>query len=139
MLKKLKSTRGSQVVEFALMLPLLLILVFGIIDFGMAIFDKAVITNSSREGARVGVVYRYPQPTATELQTIVTNTVTSYCATNLITFGGPTTPTVTVSGGASSGTDLTVTVDYTYNYLAISNLIGVAPIAMRSTTVMRME
>ena len=51
----------------------------------------------------------------------------------------PTTPTVTVSGGASSGTDLTVTVDYTYNYLAISNLIGVAPIAMRSTTVMRME
>ena len=44
--------RGAAVVEFALILPILLILLVGTIDASLALYDKAVITNASREGAR---------------------------------------------------------------------------------------
>src|SRR5215469_15927355 len=46
------SERGAAAVEFALLLPLLLLLVFGIIDFGRAINAQITITQAAREGAR---------------------------------------------------------------------------------------
>ena len=59
--------RGTATVEFGLLLPVLLLIVSGIIEFGMALFDKAVITNASREGARAGIVLRVPAISATEI------------------------------------------------------------------------
>ncbi len=56
---KIKSENGASAVEFALVLPLLLVLVFGIIEFSIFLYDKAVITNASREGAQAGDVARY--------------------------------------------------------------------------------
>ena len=50
--KFFKCQRGAAAVEFAIVLPLLLVFVFGIIEFGFLLYDKAVITNASREGAR---------------------------------------------------------------------------------------
>jgi Flp pilus assembly protein TadG len=47
------SDRGAAAVEFALLLPLLLLLVFGIIDFGRAINAQITINQAAREGARV--------------------------------------------------------------------------------------
>jgi hypothetical protein len=55
---KMKNNRGVAIVEFAIVLPLLAILLFGIIEFGFIIYNKAMITNASREGARIGIVYR---------------------------------------------------------------------------------
>src|SRR5512135_1792339 len=84
--------RGAAAVEFAIVLPLLVILTFGIIEFGIYIYDKAMITNASREGARAGVVYRtdsggtYSPLAAGEITTIVTN----YLAGKLVTFGAST-------------------------------------------------
>jgi Flp pilus assembly protein TadG len=46
------SERGAAAVEFALLLPLLVLLVFGIIDFGRAINAQITITQAAREGAR---------------------------------------------------------------------------------------
>ena len=46
--------KGSVVVEFALIFPLLLFIVFSIIECSLALYDKAVITNASREAARAG-------------------------------------------------------------------------------------
>jgi len=43
--------KGQALVEFALILPLLLILVVGALDFGRLFFTKIVITNAAREGA----------------------------------------------------------------------------------------
>ena len=43
-------------VELALALPMMLLLIFGAVEFGTAMYDKAVITNASREGARFGIV-----------------------------------------------------------------------------------
>lgn len=53
---KIKSQRGAQIVEFALVLPLLLVIMMLIIDFGFLVYNKAVITNASREAARAGTV-----------------------------------------------------------------------------------
>ena len=49
-----KSQSGASAVEFAIVLPILVLLVFGIIEFSVAFYDKAMITNASREGARAG-------------------------------------------------------------------------------------
>ncbi|MFM8446971.1 MAG: TadE/TadG family type IV pilus assembly protein [Candidatus Nanopelagicaceae bacterium] len=51
-LKKIKSDSASVVVEFALVVPLLLTLVFGITDFGRLFYANLSITSASREGAR---------------------------------------------------------------------------------------
>ena len=49
---------GQALAEMALILPILLLLVFGLIEFGTAWRDYQVITNAAREGARWSVVYR---------------------------------------------------------------------------------
>ena len=48
--------RGQSLVEFALVLPVFLILIFGIVDFGLGLRAWITITNAAREGARVGAV-----------------------------------------------------------------------------------
>lgn len=45
---------GQAVVEFALVLPLFLLLLFAAVEFGRAYFHLHLLTNASREGARVG-------------------------------------------------------------------------------------
>jgi len=51
-----KNEKGAQAVEFALVLPFLLIIIFMVIDFAFLVYNQAVITNASREAARVGSV-----------------------------------------------------------------------------------
>jgi Flp pilus assembly protein TadG len=48
------SERGAAIVEFALVLPLLMALVFGIVTSGSALNDKQSLTHAAREGARYG-------------------------------------------------------------------------------------
>lgn len=50
---------GASVVEFALVVPLLLMLVFGIIEFGIVMAQKATVASAAREGARFGSVNLY--------------------------------------------------------------------------------
>jgi len=47
---------GQTLVEFALVLPLLLLLLFGIVEFGRIFHAKLVVTSAAREGARKAVV-----------------------------------------------------------------------------------
>ncbi len=51
-----RSVRGAAVVELAVVLPLLLTLVFGIIEFGWVFMVRETLTNASREGCRVAVL-----------------------------------------------------------------------------------
>ena len=55
----IRDEHGGSLVEFAVIAPLLFVILFGIIEFGILIYDKAVITNASREGARAGIVFDY--------------------------------------------------------------------------------
>ena len=51
--------RGASAVEFALVMPVLFLLVFGIIDYGMLFFDSIGLRQGAREGARQAVVQQY--------------------------------------------------------------------------------
>ena len=51
-----KKERGQAMVEFVLVVPIFLVLIFGIVDFGLGIHAWLTITNASREGARMGSV-----------------------------------------------------------------------------------
>lgn len=53
----LRGTHGAIAVEFAIILPVLLLLVFGIIDFGHAWYMRHMMSDASREGARYGTRY----------------------------------------------------------------------------------
>lgn len=43
-------------VEFAMIVPIFLLLVFAIVDFGMGLYSWITVTNAAREGARIGTV-----------------------------------------------------------------------------------
>lgn len=51
-----RSEWGQSLVEFAMVVPLLLLLVFGIIDFGRLLMNQVTLTNAVREGARIASV-----------------------------------------------------------------------------------
>lgn len=126
--------RGIATVEFALVLPILLMTLFGIIELGMAWYTKQVLTNASREGARAGIVYSSPSMTSGEVQTIVQNYL------NNSGFTQPVTITVTGTGGAS-GDPLTVTVSHNYTFNVLPGFVQsmVGDISIEGKTVMRME
>lgn len=139
---KLRSDKGAAVVEFAVILPLLLLIVFGIIEFGVLIYNKAMITNASREGARTGIVYRVDR---SGLNTEISNTIDNYLSDYLITFGSSGSHTTTTdpadASTISTGDLLEVSVTYQYDFLVvpafITNLAG--GINLVGTTTMRAE
>lgn len=132
--------RGGAAVEFALIAVLLLSLIFAIIEFGILMFDKHVLTNASREGARAGVVMRIPRVSDAEIR----NVVNHYAQAHMVTFGPSSSLTTNISPaeaartGALFGTELVVSVTYPFEFLMLSNL-GLDPIVLRAETRMRME
>lgn len=150
----LRDGRGAAAVEFAIVMPLLFLLMFGIIEWSLLMYNKAMITNASREGARAGIVFVwdpvndvYAPPTATD----ISNVVDGYLADNLISFSAAT-ETVQVtfvdtnsSGVLDSGDYRTVTVTYPYSFLVFPSLIGMfggstpATKNLTAATTMRME
>ncbi len=130
---------GAAAVEFALVLPVFLILVFGLIELSLILYNSAVITNAAREGARAGVVLRQPKLSAAEIQQVAQ----TYAQGQLISFGTATPPTVTVTSGVggSFGTPLTVNVSYSYTSLGLSSFLTAlgTPLVLSSTSVMSNE
>lgn len=141
----LKNKHGIASIEFAIILPILLILIFGIIELSLILYNKAMLTNASREGARAGIVYRadpstgnYSPITNEEIIAVVNN----YLSNHLITFGGPKTATTTITrDGTSPGGQLTVSVTFGYRFLVLPNFISslINPINLNAVTVMRFE
>ncbi len=123
--------------EFALVLPILLLVLFAIIEFSIAMYDKAVITNASREGARRGIVMQAPRVSTVE----ITTTVTNYCGTHLISFGAAPVTTTVPAICVNTGDLLTVSVSYPYNFLVLPNFINslTGPLILNGVSVMRCE
>lgn len=146
-MKLLINSRGAAAVEFAIVLPLLLLVLFGIIEFSVAFFDKAVITNASREGARVGILYRPAPRSAGAEDTAIQTAVSNYIASNLITFGSvPAAAQTTINRiGFNTGDDLTITVSCVYNYLVLPGVMNIFhgsltnPVTLTAITIMKME
>jgi Flp pilus assembly protein TadG len=122
-------------VEFVLVLPIFLLLLFAIIDFGMGFHAWLTVTNSAREGARLGAV----RGTQAEIVTRVQDTADSLDQANM-------TITVTNAQGAP-GSSVVVDVDYQYTLITpLDNILGmisggsVGPsITFSSTADMRLE
>ena len=132
--------RGIVSLEFVLMLPFLLMVMFGIIDMSLLLCDKAVITNAAGAAARQGVVLRAPPYTMTQIK----NVALAYTQNSLVTGGTATTPTVTPSGSCStigSGNALQVTINYTYNGLVVGSAFSAltGPVTLTATAVMNCE
>ncbi|MFZ5453546.1 MAG: TadE/TadG family type IV pilus assembly protein [Thermodesulfobacteriota bacterium] len=133
-----KGQRGASAVEFAVVAPLFVALLFAIVEFGMILYTKGMMTHAAREGARYGVVYCTPRRTVGEIQ----NVVQHYLNLSGLTSGAVV--TVTGAGGDTGGT-LNVKVSYNYDFMVVpqnvnSILAGTLPnLTLTAETVMRME
>jgi Flp pilus assembly protein TadG len=118
-------------IEFAFVLPILLVLAMGMLDFGRAFHMKSVLDQAAREGARVAVV-------TSPDQDVVEDHVNSVLAS-----GGITATSITVAG-PDAGHMVTVTVNATFTFITpgVFALIGGDygnTIPMSGQTVMRFE
>jgi len=106
--------RGAAAVEFALLLPVLLLLVFGIIDLGRALNAQITLTQAAREGARLAALSE---------ANVVSRTQTA--ATGL---SGVTVTVTACPSGSGAASDATVQVSYPFTFLtplgAIAKLFG---------------
>ena len=129
--------KGATAVEFAIVLSLLITLIFGIIEFGLVMFNRQVITNAAREGARYGIIARQDRLSDVKIKT----EVLKYSKQHLITFGDDelTADDVVIPARCTTfQCDLEVQVNYVYDFLFLSN-IGIGPLNLRATSVMKME
>jgi Flp pilus assembly protein TadG len=123
------SEKGAELVEFALVLPFLLLVVLGIAEFGIMLQRYEAITNAAREGARVAVLPGY---TTADVQARVSQYLSSgRVPTTAAAGGSPANPVVAVTdqslvvtNGASSTTIplKRVTVTYTYSYMFLPKM-----------------
>jgi Flp pilus assembly protein TadG len=140
---RLASESGAQLIELALVLPVLLFVLAGILDMGFLFKDYQVVTNAAREGARMAAL-----PGWSETQ--VTARVNNYLAAGGLQGSATTTiATVTLVTDAVSGRSINgirVTVEVPHNYLIlgpISKLVSGAAVAntvtLRAVATMRTE
>jgi Flp pilus assembly protein TadG len=142
---------GVAAVEFAVVSTLLLILLGGITDYGLALLDKSLLANAVAQG----VQYAYLKPTSTsdQIKTVVqgsssltgvVGTVTGpacYCLT------ATTTPTLTAAAscttttcadGTKPGTYVIISANYTYNAI-LSGFSGMGNITLTEAATVRVQ
>jgi hypothetical protein len=139
-MNKLKEQTGASLIEFVIVLIPFLVLMFASIEFAVACYNQAMLTNASREAARAGVVYNRPTPglSDAEMRSIVHN----YFGQHVISLVPPSAPVVSITPpDTATGDELRVEVRYTYGFFILPNLLpGFRPtIDLRAVSVMRME
>ena len=122
---------GVELIESAFVLPLLLVLTMGMLDFGRAFHTKSVLDQAAREGARIAVV-------TTPDADLVTDKVNAVLASSGVTAGS-----VLITGpDASNMVTVTVTTTFTFITPGVFALVGGDygnTIPMSGQTVMRFE
>ena len=139
-LKNHQSQKGAAAVEFAIVLPFLALLLFGIIEFSLLLYNQQVITNAAREGVRVAI---NPIPKIEDDQDIK-NIVEDYIfkpdgKPRLISFGNnPDALNTEVTGLlGNKGDNVTVIVSYEYGFL-VPGFFNLGPTYdLQSTAVMK--
>ncbi|WP_110206577.1 TadE/TadG family type IV pilus assembly protein [Nocardioides daejeonensis] len=131
--------RGAAALEFALVVPILMGLVMGIVDFGIAINRDTLVNNAVREGAREASL----NPDATQVEAVVRRVLTSLPADAVTVTVGCRTPAGTAcasfAAGAASGGTAIVTVTYRHELVTpISSLVGDS-LTLSETAEMRIE
>ncbi len=145
--------RGQSLAEFALLVPVFLILVFGVIDFGMGLRSYITVAQATREGARFGALGN-PAGTFTAggsgqcNGSTDTTVVGKVCSTmDGLKLGNVTSVSVTYPNGDTPGNSVRVSATYNYSYITpVQRLIhffsggSLGPtIPITSTVDMRLE
>jgi Flp pilus assembly protein TadG len=112
---RLRSERGQALIEFALLFPFLMMFLFVLLDFGIAIDRRVVIQHAVREGARQGAVGK----SESEITTIVVNQSQDVIdpATVIICFVDS--PDANSYPG-NAGDDIRVSATYIYSFASVS-------------------
>jgi Flp pilus assembly protein TadG len=137
-----RRTLGQGLVEFALILPVLILIFMGIVDFGRAIYAFNSVSNAAREGARLGIVdqtidasgaYKAAIEAATQATALGLDPTNP--AQVEVTFPDPSGNCPTISAGCP------ISVRVQYQFIAITPIIGriIGPITVGSTTVLPVE
>jgi len=126
----IRDDRGQTAVEFALIAPIIVVLLVGIIQVGVAFHDYITLTDAARAGARKAVVDRFSGESLSQLQQHVRDAAGDLDQSKLQV-------TVDMPAPLSSGSSLTVTAQYPYSI----SLLGwvVASGNMSSTMTDRLE
>ncbi|MFD3157177.1 TadE/TadG family type IV pilus assembly protein [Haloimpatiens sp. FM7330] len=129
-MRLLKNKNGQSLVEFAIIFPLILLVVMAIAEFGMIFNAYLTINNAAREGARAGIV----GTSDVEIQNLVLAASPNLESQNLTII---ITPNET---SRTSGETLTVTLNYTYHTIVpiISGIID-DTVVLNAQTSMRIE
>src|SRR3954449_1910837 len=98
--------RGATAVEFALLLPLLLLIVFGVVDFGRALNAKITLTQAAREGAGLAAVGKSNADVTSRAQAASTGLTGVTVAVN-----------ATCPANSTPGTDASVSTTYTFEFV----------------------
>jgi Flp pilus assembly protein TadG len=133
-----------------LVVPLLLLLVLGVIDFGRAWHTYQVITDAAREGARLAVVARTPSATPADVEAAVRDALSrrnlpSGSATTMVMVGlvQPAPPATPIVWPGSPGDPAQVRVEQEFTFLFMGPLLRWAAnretITLSTTSVMRKE
>jgi Flp pilus assembly protein TadG len=134
--------RGAELIEFALVLPLLLLLVLGIVDFGFLFQRLEVVTNAAREGARIAVLPGYGTDD-------VKDRVNDYLEEGGVPIVRGTNPvinvnSVNITAGTVTVASERVQVQYTHSYLFLSGLANLfgsnfSSVPLNGQSTMRLE
>jgi Flp pilus assembly protein TadG len=126
MTNKLKNERGQTMVELALVLPILVVLVLAIAQFGVAFNNYVTLTDAARAAARTGAVSRQSGNPTGDCQSA------GYAAGGDLNNPG-TDFVLTCSSSWSQGSDVTVSASYPYSI----SLLGWVVASGRLNTTMR--
>ena len=145
LVKRLGGDRGSELIELAIVLPILLLILAGIMDFAFLFQRWEVVTNAAREGARVGVLPWYGQADVqTRVQSYLTSSGLTDAPTTTVLYG-PTSVTDPATGTTLTVQTVTVTVEYPSRFLYLGPIAGLVgggfagQITLRSVSTMRTE
>ena len=135
--KHAQPQKGSVLVEFALILPLFLTLLFGVVTFSLALYNKTVLTMATREGARAGAMYVATAAANiaaanTAAANTATNTTKAACQNKLISFGSSITPSVTSSVDGNKMIVVNASISFTGLYISPSAMTISASSTMRT-------
>ncbi len=123
-----KPMRAQSVVEFALLLPLLIVLLAGAVDLGNAFQTWINLTNAAREGARYQSAVNDASGTCTRVQNMLTNDgISVACSDVTISYPSTTTFQSCTTGTYKSGCPVRVSARYGLSTL-VGNVLNFNPI-----------
>jgi Flp pilus assembly protein TadG len=120
--RRWRTESGAELVEFAMVLPVLLVVFVGVADFALLFHGYQVTTNAAREGARLAVLPGYDANGYATVRTRVTNYLAAGGARGTVVTN--VTPVAINLGGGLTCSGVQVTLTYTHPFLLIGPVIG---------------